>query len=510
VREYGYVLHTRVVGGGPDALFPQTGIRFHAGARGSVTESEITGNTFTADPRQSAGILLTDAETGPDPSNPAIRAFSARANAITGNGFGLFNANITNTAERLGAPASAPDGWWGCAAGPGSAGCDPVSGPDSAAAPTVELGTVLTAAPAALTVPGATPDAAPTGSFVDPAEGEDVAVGQTVTPTVLAQDDFGVKSVAVTLDGAPFATDGVAPYELSWTPTYADLGATHTFVATITDSSGQTVTATRHLDVPVPAGYKAVTLNPLSWDAGTILVGFESTRTFTLTNTGQNPVALGTVASTGDASFTVVPGADTCMASTTLAVGATCTIDVRFAPTVEGPVTGTLSVAYAAPGAASPIVATLAGNGHVFSTTVPHDVGGTVVPTLGLTVSSPTSSLGTFVPGVAADYTSSVAIGVTSSTADASLSIQDPSTFHTSHLVNGTFALASPLQAKAGSGTFAAIGSAASPLLLQTFAVPGVDVPTTVTFKQSIAATEPLRTGTYAKTVLFTLSTNSP
>jgi hypothetical protein len=510
VREYGYVLHSRIAGSGPDALIAQTGIRFHAGARGSVTESEITGNQFTPDPRQSVGVLLTDAETGPDPSNPAVRAFTAQGNAITGNGFGLFNADIANAAPRLGAPASAQDDWWGCAAGPGGAGCDPVSGPDSASAATVELGTVRATAPAPLTVPGATPDAPPTGAFVDPGEGEVVTVGETVTPTVLAADDFGVKSVAVTLDGAPYATDTLAPYELSWTPGYADIGATHTFVATITDSSGQSVQVTRHLDVPVPAGYVAATLDPLSWDAGTVLVGYEATRAFTLHNSGQNPLAIGTIALAAGAGFSIVAGPGSCAASTTLAIGADCTIDVRFAPMAEGPQSGTLSVSYAAPAASSPLVATLAGNGHIFSTSLPHDVSGTVGTTLGLTVSSPATSLGVFVPGVSADYTAGVALGVTTSTGDASLTIQDPSAVATGHLVNGPYALASPLLAKAGAGAFGPVGSSAAPLLLQTYAAPVVDEPLAVTFKQSISASEPLRTGTYAKTVLFTLSTTAP
>ena len=510
IREYGWVMRTRVAGSGPDSLIAQTGIRWHAGARGSVTSSAITGHSFTPDPSKSVGVLLTDAETGPDPSNPVVRGFSASANAITANGVGLFNANISNTAVRLGAPASAPGNWWGCAAGPGNPGCDTVSGPDSASAASVELGTPLAAAPAPPTVPGTTADAPPTGSFVDPAEGDAVAVGETVTPTVSAHDDFGVKSVSVTLDGAPFATDGLAPYELSWTPTYADLGATHTFVATITDSSGQTVTATRHLTVPVPTGYAAATLSPLTWDAGTILVGYEATRSFTVTNSGQNPVAINTISLGGDASFSLVSAPNVCTAPSMLAIGATCTIVVRFAPTGEGPQTGALSVGYTAPGSAGPLVAALAGTGHIFSTTTPGTVTGTVPPTLGLTISSATSSFGSFIPGVGADYTTSVALGVTHSTGGATLTVQDPSAVATGHLVNGDLALVSPLSARAGASPFAPIGSSAAPLGLQTFGAPVSNAPVAVTFKQPIGETEPLRTGSYSKTVLFTLSSTTP
>ena len=300
---------------------------------------------------------------------------------------------------------------------------------------------MLASAPAALGVPGATADAPPAGSFIDPGEGDDVAVGETVTPTVQASDDFGVRSVVMTLDGAPFATDTVAPYEQTWTPTYADIGATHTFVATITDSAQQSVTVTLHVDVPVPAGYAAATLGPPSWDAGTVLVGYESTRSFTLTNSGQNPVAVQSIGLTGDASFSIVPAPNVCMAPSTLAVGASCTILVRFAPTGEGARTGALSVGCTAPGDDCPLVAALTGSGQIFSTTVPGTVAGTVPPTLGLTISSAESSFGAFLPGVAADYTTSVALGVTHSSGGAMLTVQDPSSLATGHLVNGEFSL---------------------------------------------------------------------
>jgi hypothetical protein len=511
IRTYGWVSGTRVVGSGPDSVIPQIGIHWHAGARGSVTGSSVSDNMFTPDPRQSPGVLLTDAETGPDPSNPAVRGFSATSNLIERNGFGLFNANITNSAVRLGASALATMNWWGCPAGPGNAPCNDVSGPDTASAPSVEYTPFYEAAFPGPAVPGPITDAPPTGSFVDPAEGGDVAVGQTATPTVVAHDDFGVKSVSVTLDGSPFASDGLAPYEFSWTPTYADIGATHTFVATITDSSGQTTVVTRHVHVPVPPGYNAATLAPPTWDAGTVLVGYQATRSFVFTNSGQNPVSVSSVAVSGDPSFALVPAPNSCTPATVLAIGATCGVVVSFTPTSEGPEVGSLSVGYSAPGAASPAVAALAGNGHILSSTVPGEVGGTVPTTLGLTLSSLTSTLGSFVAGVDADYTTSVAIGVTSSGGGAALTVQDPSAVATGHLVNGAFSLMSPLMARSGVVTpFAPVGSSASPLVLQTYAMPVTDDPVAVTFKQSISATEPLRTGSYSKTVLFTLSTTTP
>jgi hypothetical protein len=69
-------------------------------------------------------------------------------------------------------------------------------------------------------------------------------------------------------------------------------------------------------------------------------------------------------------------------------------------------------------------------------------------------------------------------------------------------LVNGSFALAQPLEINgAAVGIFTPLKSWAAP-------VANEQVP--LTFRQSIGAAEPLRTGTYAKTLTFTLSTTTP
>jgi hypothetical protein len=55
------------------------------------------------------------------------------------------------------------------------------------------------------------------------------------------------------------------------------------------------------------------------------------------------------------------------------------------------------------------------------------------------------------------------------------------------------------------------IGGSANPLTLLTYRAPtpGTDT-ATLSFKQAITATEPLRTGAYSKTLTFTLSTTNP
>jgi hypothetical protein len=78
----------------------------------------------------------------------------------------------------------------------------------------------------------------------------------------------------------------------------------------------------------------------------------------------------------------------------------------------------------------------------------------------------------------------------------------------TGRLVNGTFALTEPLQARANTGAFAPLAS--GPLTLLTYAGPVSNDPVAVAFKQAIAATDALRTGTYSKTLTFTLSTTNP
>ena len=73
------------------------------------------------------------------------------------------------------------------------------------------------------------------------------------------------------------------------------------------------------------------------------------------------------------------------------------------------------------------------------STHVDAPVGASVPATLALTLGGP-ASFGPFTPGVAKDYTASTSANVISSAGDAALTVSDPG-----HLMNGTFALPSPL-----------------------------------------------------------------
>jgi hypothetical protein len=102
---------------------------------------------------------------------------------------------------------------------------------------------------------------------------------------------------------------------------------------------------------------------------------------------------------------------------------------------------------------------------------------------------------------------------VLSTAGDATLSVSDPSATAPGHLVNGTFSLPSALQTAAASpggtaATTATVGSA--PATLETWSAPVSNDPVALTFTQHIGATDPLRTGSYSKTLTFTLSTTNP
>ncbi len=137
-------------------------------------------------------------------------------------------------------------------------------------------------------------------------------------------------------------------------------------------------------------------------------------------------------------------------------------------------------------------------------------VGGTVPATLSLTLGTP-AAFGAFTPGVDKSYEANTTATVTSTAGDATLSVTDPSATATGRLVNGTFALGEPLQAKANAGAFAPLSTTAgAPLALLIYPGPVSNDAVTVGFRQHIAANQALRTGSYSKTLTFTLSTTDP
>lgn len=116
-------------------------------------------------------------------------------------------------------------------------------------------------------------------------------------------------------------------------------------------------------------------------------------------------------------------------------------------------------------------------------------VGGTVPATLSLVLGTP-ATFGAFTPGLEKDYTASTTANVISTAGDAALSVSDPG-----HMTNGSFSLPEPLRVAFSKSTWTA---------------PVANDPVTITFRQLIKPTDALRTGTYSKTLTFTLSTTNP
>ncbi len=88
------------------------------------------------------------------------------------------------------------------------------------------------------------------------------------------------------------------------------------------------------------------------------------------------------------------------------------------------------------------------------------------------------------------DYATQTKANVISTAGDAALSVSDPG-----HLTNGAFTLPEPLRVS---------------LSKTTWTGPVSNDKVDIAFNQLIKANDPLRTGTYSKTLTFTLSTTQP
>ncbi|MBE2315059.1 hypothetical protein DVA67_003670 [Solirubrobacter sp. CPCC 204708] len=141
-------------------------------------------------------------------------------------------------------------------------------------------------------------------------------------------------------------------------------------------------------------------------------------------------------------------------------------------------------------------------------------VSGSVPATLSLSINRP-ATFEPFVPGVDRTYTAGTTADVISTAGDALLSVADASPTGTGRLVNGAFTLQNPLMVAAtsdgGTGSApASIGGSAAPTPLLAYTGPRSNDSVTLAFSQAIGRAEPLRTGTYSKTLTFTLSTTQP
>jgi endo-1,4-beta-xylanase len=120
---------------------------------------------------------------------------------------------------------------------------------------------------------------------------------------------------------------------------------------------------------------------------------------------------------------------------------------------------------------------------------VDQTVGASVPATLSLALGGDVA-FGAFTPGVARDYTAATTATVTSTAGDATLTYSEPG-----HLTNGAFTLPSPLTVELSKSAWTG---------------PVSNDPVALTFRQHIGAGDALRTGTYSRTLTFTLSTTAP
>jgi hypothetical protein len=138
-------------------------------------------------------------------------------------------------------------------------------------------------------------------------------------------------------------------------------------------------------------------------------------------------------------------------------------------------------------------------------------VNGSVGNALSLTLNATSTSLGSFVPGVAANYDASVT-GTATSTGPSVLSVRD-SGINPGFLLNGSTPLASALKACATAGSspvcsYSSLSGASQQLLA--FGSSTTATPLTVGLRQSIGVGDALTAGTYGKSLTFTLSAGTP
>ncbi len=171
----------------------------------------------------------------------------------------------------------------------------------------------------------------------------------TVESITVQGADFKLTKNGCPLVFTPFL--GCADVEITFTPTAKGL---RTGTATVTVSDSTTPLVGTLQGIGVSAGIGSLSTTALTF--GEQGVGTTSTaQTLTLTNTGTGVLTLGTI--TASTQF-----AQTNICATKLAAGASCTISVSFAPTLQGILDGTLTVQD--DGAGSPHTVALSGIGQ--------------------------------------------------------------------------------------------------------------------------------------------------
>jgi len=332
--------------------------------------------------------------------------------------------------------------------------------------------------------------------------GDTISVRATAAGTYTTTLADG-RTVSTTLPAAPAAIDlTAATWHLDaqdWQPQnrYGTLGPAGTLtdkVPVSLDLSGLKPWP----DIPQLASasgigtYSTTVDLPAGWNAsyGATLSLGQVTDTFTLTINGQ-AVGINAVDPTVDVGPYLHAGANS------IVVRVATTLDNRLYALDTAVRNRGVIQNY---GLVGPVVLTPYRQAAVYSSTsAGGSVGGSVPATLALTLGAP-ATFGSFLPGVERDYDASTTATVSSTAGDATLTVADPSTTASGHLVNGAFSLPAPLLA----------AGAPLPAVVKTYGGPVSNDVATIAFRQHVGAGDALRTGSYGKTLTFTLSTTTP
>jgi hypothetical protein len=324
----------------------------------------------------------------------------------------------------------------------------------------------------------------------------------SLTPSPV--NGFYNQNPTVTLSETDAGGPGIGPisYKLDSATTYT----TYTQPFTITGDGSHTLT------------YFATDSSGTAESPHTLTITIDTTPPTTTATVSPTPIA-GQV--NGPATVTLAAtDATSGVASTSYAIdgGATQTYANPFTITAGGQHT----VTYFSVDNAGNTEATKSVTFQVNPSTTVNPIG-TVQSVLSLSLASNAPSFGAFAAGVAQTYTATVGATVTTTAASSTLTAADgDTTLAAGHLVNtsaggGPYALAQGLQVKASSSNANASGggvyhdlSTTNPATILSYTAPVASDAVTIGFQQPIAATDPLRTGTYTKTIVFTLSTSTP
>jgi hypothetical protein len=186
---------------------------------------------------------------------------------------------------------------------------------------------------------------------------------QTITVTNTGNTNLNISSVAIsgtnqsdfketnTCTTAAIVPQSTCAITVTFSPT---ISGTENATVTLADDAPDSPESTSLTGIGVGSG-PAVTISPTSLTFATQLVNTTSApQTVTLTNVGNGPLSITSIIAAGNF-------AETNNCGTTVAAGASCTINVTFTPTTVNTRTGSITVTDNAPG--SPQVVSLTGTG---------------------------------------------------------------------------------------------------------------------------------------------------